>query len=136
MPTIIPTSQEELESFYAELTADGQEGIILRNILGPYEQKRSAHLLKMKPEDDAEAVITDIQPGNGNWAGKAKVISLRMPDGREFNGTFKGTMPDAIEMLENASLWIGKTVTFTYNGLTGLGIPNYAQVNYRNCIKQ
>lgn len=30
---------------------------------------------------------------------------------------------------------IDRTVTFLYNGLTGLGTPNYARMDIKNCFK-
>jgi len=91
-----------------------------------------------KPLDDSEFIIVDIKEGTGNWAGKAKIISLSGElDGRhiEFDGTFKGQMPRAIEVLAEKEKWIGKVVTVYYNGLTGLGIPNFCQWNPDECDK-
>tara|TARA_R110000868_G_scaffold32231_1_gene117458 strand:+ start:1213 stop:2352 length:1140 start_codon:yes stop_codon:yes gene_type:complete len=128
-------NKDSFNKFYQTYINDGEEGGILRNALGGYEHKRSKNLLKIKPEDDAEFKIIDIQEGNGNWAGKAKIISVKMSNGEVFDATFKGSMEDAAICLKEKSKWIGKTVTINYFGLTGLGTPNYAQFNYRNCIK-
>jgi ATP-dependent DNA ligase len=128
------TTMEEVNALYEEFVADGQEGIMLRNINTPYVHNRSVNLLKMKPEDDDEFEILDILPGKGNWSGKAKIISVKMPNGKIFDAVFKGTMEEAIECLENKHHWIGKTVTIKYNGLTGLMTPNFAQFDYRNCL--
>jgi DNA ligase-1 len=128
-------NKDSFNKFYQTYINDGEEGGILRNTLGGYEHKRSKNLLKIKPEDDAEFKIIDIQEGNGNWAGKAKIISVKMSNGEVFDATFKGSMEDAAICLKEKSKWIGKTVTINYFGLTGLGTPNYAQFNYRNCIK-
>ena len=49
--------------------------------------------------------------------------------------TFKGTREEAVQFLKDKKKWVGKTVTFLYNGLTGLGTPNYARVDIRNCTK-
>jgi len=124
----------DLDRHYNGLVDEGHEGAILRHRGMKYENKRSRNLLKVKPEDDDEAEIVDIIEGEGNWSGTGKVIKLRWK-GREFDATFKGTRDEAAQFLEDRSKWVGKTVTFLYNGLTGLGTPNYARVDIRNCIK-
>lgn len=118
---------------YSKFVEDGYEGAVVK-INGPYEHKRSSLSLKLKPLDDDEAVILDIKSGDGNWAGAGKVISLRWKD-KVFDATFKGTYEQGVKLLEDKKTWIGKTVTFLYNGLTGLGVPNYARVDIDNCIK-
>ena len=131
---LILESEKQLMEFYQELVDDGQEGIILRKISSPYENKRSKNLLKLKPEDSSEAKIIAINRGTREWANGGKVITLEW-DGKTFDATFKGTMEECEQFLIDSSLWIGRTVTFLYNGLTGYGVPNFARVDYNNCIK-
>lgn len=132
--TKIVHNKNHLDELYQELVDDGQEGGILRKMDSKYEHKRSKNLLKVKPEDDDEAEIVGITEGTGNWSGTGKVITLKWK-GVTFDATFKGTYEEGVEFLKNKKKWIGKTVTFLYNGLTGLGTPNYARVDYKNCIK-
>lgn len=131
--TICRNEQEVMDHFNL-LINDNEEGSIVRLLNQPYENKRSSSLLKLKSEDDDEAVITNITEGIGNWAGTGKRISLKWK-GIEFDATFKGTYEQAVEFLKNKDKWIGKKVTFLYNGLTGLGTPNYSRVDINNCIK-
>lgn len=132
--TKIVKNKKHLDELYQELVDDGQEGGILRKMSASYEHKRSKNLLKVKPEDDDEAEIVGITEGTGNWSGTGKIITLKW-NGKTFDATFKGTYEEGVEFLKNKKKWIGKTVTFLYNGLTGLGTPNYARVDYNNCIK-
>lgn len=127
-------SKEDLNKNYQNLVDDGQEGAILRNKNMKYEHKRSKNLLKIKPEDDDEAEIVGITEGTGNWSKTGKIISLNW-NSKVFNATFKGTYEEGVEFLKNKSFWLGKKVTFLYNGLTGKGIPNFARVDIKNCIK-
>jgi len=127
-------SIDDLVKFYNEQIEDGQEGIILRRWNSAYENKRSKNLLKHKPEDSTEGIIRDIKEGTGNWAGMGKVITLEW-NGLTFDASFKGSMEECKEFLDNKDQWIGKEVTFLYNGLTGLGVPNFARVDYNNCLK-
>lgn len=127
-------SQEALDEHYQSFVDDGQEGAILRNKKMKYEHKRSKNLLKVKPEDDDEAEIVAITEGTGNWSGTGKIISLNW-NGKIFDATFKGTQEQGAEFLKNKNDWIGKKVTFLYNGLTGKGTPNFARVDINNCVK-
>jgi DNA ligase-1 len=128
-------SEAHMTDLYTNIVAEGHEGAILRLASMPYEHKRSKNLLKVKPLEDAEFVITNIQEGAGNWSGKAKIISLRDSNGKEFDATFKGTMEDAAAFLKVKNKWIGKEVTVQFNGYTGLKTPQFAQFDYKNSIK-
>jgi DNA ligase-1 len=134
VPEFNVRSVEELNERYNSIINEGHEGIILRHKEMAYEHKRSRNLLKFKPTDSDEYVIMDILEGNGNWAGKAKIITVKMPCGKIFDATFKGSMENAITCLKDKNKWIGKTVTINYYGFTGLGTPNYAQFDYANCM--
>jgi len=127
-------SVEDMNRVYIEYVDAGHEGIMLRNCNSPYENKRSKYLLKVKPEDDSEAVILDIIEGEGNWSGSGKTITLKWGD-KVFDASFKGTYEQAVEFLNRKDEWVGKTVTFLYNGLTGLGTPNFARIDINNCVK-
>lgn len=128
------SSTKDLDKVYAEYVDAGHEGIMLRNCNSPYQNKRSKYLLKVKPEDDSEAVILDIIEGEGNWSGSGKSITLQWGD-QVFDASFKGTYEQAVQFLKDKDQWIGKTVTFLYNGLTGLGTPNFARIDINNCVK-
>jgi DNA ligase-1 len=127
-------NKTELEQHYQNLVENGHEGAILRNKEMKYEHKRSKNLLKVKPEDDDEAEIVGITEGTGNWSGTGKIISLNW-NGKVFDATFKGTYEQGVDFLKNKNKWLGKKVTFLYNGLTGLGTPNFARIDINNCIK-
>lgn len=136
VPTLHIKDADFLTKQYNKFVEAGHEGAILRKAYSPYQNKRSKFLLKYKPVDDAEFEILDIKEGNGNWQNRAKIISLKDPKtGRLFDATFKGNFEDAEECLRNKKTWIGKTVTIYYNGLTGLGCPQFAQFDYKNSLK-
>lgn len=125
-------SKEQLDDFYNLNLDDKQEGIILRNVDSEYEQKRSKNLLKYKPVDDDEAIILKVIEGNGNWANIAKTATIKWKN-KMFDATFLGTQSDLKKIWKNKNQWINKEVKFLYNGLTGLGIPNYARIDLKNC---
>ena len=57
-----------------------------------------------------------------------------MNNGKEFTVTFKGSRETAIKILAEKDKWIGQKVTITYNGWTGKGTPNFAQIDPSNCM--
>lgn len=128
-------SEEHLMEIFETYLKEGMEGAIIRNPLAPYQHKRSNDLLKLKPTDDEEMLIVDIKEGTGNWSGSAKIVTLKMDNGKIFDGSIKGNLENNSEILRNKSKWIGQKVTVTYNGLTGLGTPNFAQWNPENCLR-
>jgi hypothetical protein len=44
-------------------------------------------------------------------------------------------MEDAAYFLTVKDQWIGKEVTVQFNGYTGLGTPQFAQLDYKNLVK-
>jgi ATP-dependent DNA ligase len=125
---------DEIYAHYDSFINDGYEGAMYRSLNAPYENKRSSHLLKIKPENDSEAVIASIHEGLGNWSGAAKTATLNWR-GESFDATFKGTYEQLQSILKTPKNWIGKEVTFLYNGLTGKNIPNFARIDFSNCFK-
>ncbi len=132
--TTIVKSEDDMQREFQILLDNKQEGGILRNMDSGYEHKRSKNLVKVKIDEDDEAVIVDLTDGNGNWSGAATNVTLKWKD-KTFDGVFKGEYEQRVEILKNKKNWVGKTVTFFYMGLTGLGIPNYARIDPNNCFK-
>lgn len=132
--TILIRSTSELDCIFATHIKRGDEGIMLRKMDMPYEHKRSRNLLKVKPEDDAEATIIRVIEGRGNWSGTAKTATIQW-EGKAFDATFVGSHGELSNVLKNKEKWEGKKVTFLYIGLTGLGTPNSARIDVNNCFK-
>ena len=105
-----------------------------RTMDAPYQHTRSSDLLKIKPEDSSEATILSLHEGDGNWGGVAKTATVKW-NNMEFDVTFKGSYERLQEILKNKKDWVGKDVTFLYNGLTGLGKPNFGRIDIDNCFK-
>jgi DNA ligase-1 len=127
-------SMVEVDKIYNAYLKDEQEGAIIRIPNSNYENKRSNNLLKYKPVDDDECEIEKILEGEGNWAGTAKIAIIKWK-GKSFRATFKGTWEQGAQRLKEKDKWEGlKGVTFLFNGLTGLGVPNYARIDPDNCF--
>jgi len=138
--THIVKNEEHMNELFQDLLNDQQEGGILRNMDAPYEHKRSKNLVKVKMTEDNEGLITKIIEGDGNASGLAAKATIVWdgPDGKtEFDATFMGTVETRQKILKNPKDWVGKTVTFLYEGLTGKipRKPNYGRIDPDNCFK-
>lgn len=130
-------SLKEIYSIYEEYVEEGYEGAIIRAWNAAYQHKRTNDLLKVKPEDDDEAIILKVNEGTkGNSRGLAATATLRMADGRVFDATFKGPEEERMAIWKSPENWVGKEVTFTYNGVTGKDTPNFARIDVFNCFKK
>jgi DNA ligase-1 len=135
VPYFMAATMEEAKKLYGGFVEDGYEGAILRNADSPYQHYRTDDLIKLKPYEDMEVIILDvIDPGSGNWGGTGKTARVRMDNGKEFTATFKGGRETLVKILQEKDKWIGQKVTMTFNGWTGLGTPNYGQIDPNNCM--
>jgi len=99
----------------------GGEGLMLHRADAPYETGRSGALLKLKPVQDAEAVVIGHEPGQGRHAGRLGALRVRTEDGKEF---LLGTGFTDAQRSDPPSR--GSVVTYTYQGATAQGIPRFA----------
>ena len=113
--------RNSLQKRFKEVVKAGAEGLMLHRADALYETGRSDTLLKMKPWEDAEAVVIGHLPGKGKYAGMLGALRLRLPDGREFS---LGTgFTD--EQRRNPPP-IGSTVTYRFRDITSSGLPRFA----------
>ena len=116
-----PVDRSSLKKRFDEVVRGGGEGLMLHLADAPYQTGRSDVLLKMKPLQDAEALVVGHQPGKGRFSGMLGALRVRMPDGREF---MLGTgFSDA---QRRAPPVLGTTVTYRYRDLTAKGLPRFA----------
>jgi len=99
----------------------GGEGLVLRRADAPYAGGRSAAMLKLKPWQDAEAVVLAQLPGRGKFAGRMGALQVRSEAGQVFHiGT---GFSDAQRAAPPA---LGQRISFAYRGLTESGLPRFA----------
>ena len=116
-----PVDRGTLESHLDEVVRAGGEGLMLHLADAPYETGRSDVLLKVKPWQDAEAVVIGHQQGKGRFAGMLGALKVRTPEGKEFS---LGTGFSDAQRQEPPAL--GTTVTYRYRDLTSKGLPRFA----------
>ncbi len=110
-----------LQRRLAEVIRGGGEGLVLHRADAPYVGGRSDALLKLKPQQDAEAVVIGHIAGRGKYAGALGALQVRNDDGASF--ALGSGLSDAQRADPPP---IGTLVTYTYRGITGAGTPRFA----------
>jgi DNA ligase-1 len=104
-----------------DIARQGGEGLMLHRQTALYHSGRSDDLLKLKPFDDAEAIVISNKPGKGKNTGLMGAIKVRMDNGKEFYIGSGFTQ----QQRKNPPL-MGSLVTYRYQGFTQAGIPRFA----------
>ena len=111
----------DLQQRLATLVQAGGEGLVLHEAAAGYQTGRQPVLLKLKPQDDDEAVVLAHLPGEGRLAGLLGALRVRNSSGVVFS---LGTgFSDA---QRRAPPPLGATITYRYRGLTSKGLPRFA----------
>jgi DNA ligase-1 len=113
--------RNSLKKRMQEVVKAGGEGLMLHRADALYETGRSDTLLKMKPWEDAEAVVIGHLPGKGKHAGTMGALRVRAEDGREFSLGSGFT-----DQQRRDPPPLGTTVTYRYHDLTRKGMPRFA----------
>ena len=107
------TTAEALKASLAAARAAGAEGLMLRDPDSPYVNGRSKRMLKLKPFQDAEAVVTGY-----NWVtGGPQSLACSM-DGKSFS-------VKVTEAVMKHPPALGAQVTVTFFELTENGVPRF-----------
>ena len=129
-------SIEQMKEYYQKVLDLGGEGIMLKNPSSDYENKRSNHLLKVKPDFDREAIIVDYKDGTGKYEGKLGAFICKQLINHDSYMTIDN-IPDHEfatsgmndEVRDNYKLThpIGTVITFKCSGYTNSGKPRFAR---------
>jgi len=98
----------------------GGEGLMLHRADAPYVTGRSDALLKLKPWQDAEAVVVGHAPGKGKYQGMTGALEMEMPGGKRFR--IGSGLSDALRRQPPP---IGTRITYRYQHLTKNGVPRF-----------
>ncbi len=110
-----------LQAKLDDVVQGGGEGLMLHLASAQLATGRSDVLLKLKPVQDAEAIVVGYLAGKGKYAGMTGALAVKSVDGQRFN---LGTgLTDAQRKTPPA---IGSKVTYTYRDLTPSGKPRFA----------
>lgn len=127
---------EEAQEHFAEMLSRGEEGTILKNFSGLWEDSRSKHLVKLKAEKECDLVITGFNPGAGKFEGMVGSLICESSDGGvevSISGFDDKTRQ---EITDNITSLIGTIVTVMYNeriksksrvGVDSLFLPRFTE---------
>jgi ATP-dependent DNA ligase len=122
--TFVLKNEEELQERFAQFVEENYEGLMVRQMKGPYENKRSYNLQKVKEMQDDEFLIVGVEEGRGKRQGQA-VLVCEAKNGKTFGASPKGTDEYRRGLLKNAKKLIGKHATVQYQALTSAGVPRF-----------
>ena len=106
---------DEIREYHDQFVGEGYEGIMLRCPDGPYESKRSKHLIKYKIFVDLEAKIVDmVSEKNDSTKLGAFVLNWK---GKIFNATPACTDKEKAEFFNNKKKYIGRLAVVRYQNL-------------------
>ncbi len=121
------SSHKNLMKALAEITDAGAEGLMLHRGYSFYKGKRSGDLLKVKPYQDAEAIVVGHVGGKGKYINKmgALLVETFITETFRDKVRFKlGTGFSDEERLNPPQ--IGDIVTYQFRGKTKNSVPRFA----------
>ncbi len=121
LPQLAINDKPALTKRLGEIVSQGGEGLMLHRSDALWQTGRSDVLLKLKPQNDAEAIVIAHEAGHGKYQGMLGALMVKTPDGRHFR--LGSGFSD--EQRRNPPA-IGSTVTYRYRDLTSTGLPKFA----------
>ena len=107
-------SMEKVYELFANELANGEEGIILKNIKSQWQPKRSKDMIKFKAENTADLIIVDVTEGAGRLMGKLGAFLCQTSDGLLEVSVGTGFSDDEREKYFSKN-YIGAVIEVTYN---------------------
>lgn len=130
--SIIPVTRDEVDAQLEHYISEGYEGIILRNPLAPYVEKRPWTILKWKPsKHDTYQVLEVVEAVSEKGRPLQRVGALVCSD--RFGNTFSVgpglgiTHEKASELWEMRDSLVGKYAQVYYQNLTERGVPRFGK---------
>ncbi len=114
--TILQATEEMLQLALEEALDRGQEGLMIRQIDMPYQNKRTWQLMKYKVfEDDEFEIIGFKKSITGDTLGSAQ---LKMKNGKDFFAALACSDEEQQQVWDNKDKYLGKMVTVEYFGIS------------------
>lgn len=139
IPGKVVNNIDEAVAHYEELHAAGEEGTILKNFDGLWEDSRSKHLVKMKAEKDCDLEVIGWNPGEGKFTGQVGSLVCASSD-RLVEVAISGFSDDLrAEITRDIDSWVGSIVAVMYNerigskartGVDSLFLPRFLERRY------
>lgn len=141
--SVVVNNIEEAQAHFEKLLAEGEEGTILKNFAGFWEDTRSKHLVKLKAEKDCDLEVIGWNPGEGKFAGQVGSLICATSD-QKVEVAISGFSDDLrAEITRDINEWVGGIVAVLYNekisnkarpGVYSLFLPRFAERRYDKTI--
>jgi hypothetical protein len=133
-PVWVVNTREEAQTLFEAQVAKGQEGLVLKDPKGPWDDKRVKHQVKMKAELEADLEVTGIIPGTGKYEGKIGSLQVSSTWGKVTAAVGTGLSDE--DRSKDPGEYMGKIVAIKYNALindkktgsTSLFLPVFIEV--------
>jgi len=127
-------SFDQAKVLFEDLLSQGEEGVILKDKRGVWEDKRAKHQIKMKGELECDLKIVSVESGTGKYEGMLGAIVCESADGIIKVNVGSGFNDDHRKTLKEKDL-LGKIVAVKYNariknkaGEESLFLPIFVEV--------
>lgn len=131
----VVNTEDEAHELFQEYFNKGEEGIILKDINAPWEDKRVKHQVKFKGELECDLLCMDWQEGTGKNVGKLGALVLTSADGVVKVNVGSGFTDEQRDKYTKKNT-VGKVVAVKYNakiqdkktGQTSLFLPVFLEL--------
>jgi ATP-dependent DNA ligase len=133
-PITVVNSMEEAQVLYQQKLTEGEEGLVLKDPKGPWEDKRVKHQVKMKAELEADLLVTGFLPGSGKYEGKIGSLLVETEDGEVKTAVGTGltdeerSMPFSNFSKRIVAVKYNAVITDKKTGLKSLFLPVFVEI--------
>jgi ATP-dependent DNA ligase len=114
VPNFIVENIDEAQAKFKEYYDIGEEGIILKDMHAPWENKRSKSLIKFKGELECDLKIVDVEDGTGKYEGMLGALVCESEDGIIKVKVGSGFNDEDRKKIKKQDV-VGKVVAIKYN---------------------
>lgn len=114
VPSYIVENIDEAQAKFKEYYDQGEEGIILKDMHAPWEDKRSKSLIKFKGELECDLKIVDVEDGTGKYEGMLGALVCESEDGIIKVKVGSGFNDEDRKKIKKQDV-VGKVVAVKYN---------------------
>ena len=122
----IVSTYEDAIAHFNELVNRGEEGTILKSLLGFWEDKKPVHQIKMKLEMTVDMKIAGFNEGNGKYVGMLGSLICESSDGLVKADPYAFSDTQRQEIWDNKDKYLNTIVEVKCNGLSSDRDGNYS----------
>ena len=134
VPQLAIQSAQHQGNYFAQIVAQGGEGIVIRDGRKHYQTGRLGSAFKRKLQQEAECRVIGYLPGKGKYQGKVGALECELLADQQTQ-LFPQLNEKAVirigsgltDKLRQLPPKIDEIITFEYNGLTKYGLPRFAR---------